>query len=60
MNDVAVLADVVADVLLDAVAEGGIAAGVAADLARLVVDGAAARGVDLDELLELTGLGSRR
>ncbi len=60
MSDARIVSDATAELLLEAVSEGSLGAGAAADLARRISDKALAGGVDLDELLELANLGSRR
>jgi hypothetical protein len=54
-----IVADAAATLLLAAVTEGAISPGVPVDLARRIADRAAAAGVSLDDLLELTTLGTR-
>lgn len=60
MAEARIVADAAAVTLLAAVTEGSIGAGVAVDIARRIADSAISDGVNLDDLLELTALGTRR
>lgn len=55
-----IVSDATARLLLAAVAEGSLAGGAASDLARRIADDAMVAGANLDDLLELIALGSRR